>query len=201
MEQIAQASNLDRTDLSYEVFIVGLGHRLRRRGSPRLPWKRGPAAWEIALRADEILHELAGCSRRFLSLRRTARLLGVSTQPLRDWTRRGHIKRDGPRRQFGRVEICRFVGWLAQCAEPYDMSRRVERLHRKNDRPRYRFAKLRSLRGSWPKGQKTLTPKEFAQFAGCHPSLVVKAIHEDELRARRRSACRWEIPKCLWNWR
>jgi hypothetical protein len=65
-------------------------------GKPRLPWKRGPIAWEVANRADEILEALAENRRRFLSLRRASEMLGVSTQPLRDWIKLGYLKQDGP---------------------------------------------------------------------------------------------------------
>jgi hypothetical protein len=170
----------------------------KRRGSPRLPWKRGPVAWQVSCRADEILGELAACPRRFLSLRRAARFLGISTQPLRDWIQRGDLKRDGPRLQIHKDELRRFVKLLQERAEPFDSNRYFERLHRKRKRPPYRFEKLLSARIDWPKGRKGLTPKEYARLVRCHPSLVLTAIREHVLHARRRTPCRWEIIKPRW---
>lgn len=168
-------------------------HRPRRRkSSPRLPWKRGPRAWEIAQRADAILENLEASRRGFYSLRKTAELLGISTQPVRDWIRLGQLKRDGPCLQISKAELRRFVKWLHDRAEPVDTREHGLARHR---RGRFPFSKLNSARFVWPKERKTLTPKEYAQLAGCHPSLVVKAIHEDELNARRRTPCRWEIVK------
>ncbi len=64
---------------------------------PRLPWKRGPAAWHVKCRSDQILAQLAVTTRPFLTLRAAARLFGLSTQPLRDWLARGYLRRTGPR--------------------------------------------------------------------------------------------------------
>jgi hypothetical protein len=192
----------DRTDTfpvsRRDALTPKLNYRPRRKRPPRLPWKRGPAAWEIAKRADEILERLARCPRGFLSLRRTAWMLGISTQPLRDWIRRGYIKRNGPRLQFAKDELSQFVKSLERRATPFGPHGYLERLHRNLMRPPYRFDKLKSGRIAWPKGRKTLSPKEFAQLAGCHPSLVIKGIHEHELRGRRRTPCRWEIVKRPW---
>ncbi len=171
----------------------------RRRGRPRLPWKRGPAAWEVAKRADEILELLFSYQRRFLSLRRAAGILGISTQPLRDWTKRGYMQRNGPRLQYGKDELCRFVKLLENRTTPFGPHGYLERLYGKLIRLPYRFEKLNSQRIAWPKGRKTLTPKEYANLVGCHPSLVVKAIQEHELHARRRTPRRWEIVKQPWD--
>jgi hypothetical protein len=175
----------------------------KRRGVPRLPWKRGPVAWEVGCRAEEILAGLARCPRRFLSLRCAARFLGVSTQPLRDWIRRKDLKRDGPRFQISKDELCRFVKLLQERAEPFDSDGYLERLHRKRERPPRRFEKLSSARFAWPKGRTALNPKELAQIVGCHPSLIVKAIRPyssfNRVRGRRRTRCRWEITKRSWD--
>lgn len=174
----------------------------KRRGSPKLPWKRGPVTWEVGCRADEILGELARCPCRFLSLRRAARFLGVSTQPLRDWIRLKYLKRDGPRRQIHKDELCRFVKLLQERAEPFGSDGYLERLHRKRKRPPRPFEKLSSARFAWPKGRTALNPKELAQIVGCHPSLIVKAIRpysfSNRVRGRRRTRCRWEITKRSW---
>src|ERR1700722_7547472 len=102
---------------------------LHRRSSPRLPWKRGPVAWGIRLRADRIRETLSNCRARFFSLRKAARILGISTQPLRDWLRRGGVKSDGSRQQFSKTEVLRFLTRLEERAEPYDMEVRFERFH------------------------------------------------------------------------
>jgi hypothetical protein len=120
--------------------------RRRRPGRPRLPWKRGPAAWEVAKRAEEILELLSSNKRRFLSLRRAASILGISTQPLRDWTQRGYIRRNGPRLQYGKDELCRFVKLLEKRATPFGPHGYLERLYGKLIRPPYRFDKLNSRR-------------------------------------------------------
>ena len=128
------------------------------------------------------------------SLRRAATLLGVSTEPLRYSIKRGYLKRDGPRLQICKAELRRFVKWLRDHAEPFDTYEHRDGLKR-HRRVRFPFSKLNSARFVWPKERRTLTPKEYAQLVGCHPSLVVKAIHEGELRAKRRTPCRWEIVK------
>jgi len=169
-----------------------------------LPWKRGPAAWKIRCCGDEILSELTRCRRGFLSLRRTALFLGVSTQPLRDWIQRGHLKRDGPGLKISKAELCRFVKWLQDRAEPFDSTRYLERLHRKLKAPPEEFDKLRAAWFVWPEGRKALRPKELAQLVGCHPSLILKAITSHgffhRLRARRRTPCRWEVTKPQWDY-
>lgn len=171
-------------------------------GKPRLPWKRGPAAWNVARHADQILKALAETRRGFFSLRRAARLLGVSTQPLRDWIMREDLKREGPGRKISKHELSRFVKWLKDRAEPFDSRRYLKRLHRKLNGPPARFDKLRSARFAWPQGRKALSPKEIAQLVGCHPSLILKAIAShgffQRLRPQRRTRCRWEVTKRAW---
>ena len=98
-------------------------------GKPRLPWKRGPIAWEVAGRADEILEALAQSPRGFFSLRRASAILGVSTQPLRDWIELGYLRRVGPRRQISRDELCRLVKWLAKCAKPFEKENYLRRFY------------------------------------------------------------------------
>jgi hypothetical protein len=166
----------------------------KRKGKPRLPWKRGPVAWEIAQRADSILETLNGSRRGFYSLRRTAKLLGISTQPVRDWIRLGYLKCEGPRGWIAKGELGRVLGDLEQRAEPFDPRNYLERIPRK-----YSFRKLGRVRFVWPKDRKTLNPKELAALAGCHPSLVIKAIRCGNLRGRRRSPRRWEVSKRAWD--
>jgi hypothetical protein len=164
------------------------------RGKPRLPWKRGPVAWEIAQRADSILETLKASRRGFYSLRRTAKLLGISTQPVRDWIRLGYLKREGPRGQIAKGGLDRFLGDLEKRAEPFDPRNYLERIPRT-----YPFKKLGRVRFEWPKGRDALKPSELATLAGCHPSLVIKAIRCRKLRGRRRSPCRFEISKAAWH--
>ena len=160
---------------------------------PRLPWKRGPAAWKVAGRADEILGTLSGSPRHFYSLRPAALLLGISTQPLREWLKRGYLHQSGPRRQIKREELIRFVHWLQARAEHFDPFHYLERFPHT-----YPFKKLGRLQFVWPKGRKALAPRELAALAGCHPSLVLKAIRQGRLLARRRSNCRWEVTRNAW---
>jgi len=164
-----------------------------RRGKPRLPWKRGPRAWEIAQRADLILETLNTSRRGFYSLRRTAKLLGISTQPVRDWIRLGQLKRDGPRKQVAKVEIERFVRDLKRRAEPYETKNYAQRFPKT-----HLFKKLSYASFVWPKGRKRLTPKELAVLAGCHPSLLIKAIRCRRLSGCHRSPHRWEITERAW---
>jgi hypothetical protein len=171
-------------------------------GKPKLPWKRGPAAWKVASSADQILTALAETHRGFFSLRRAARLLGVSTQPLREWIKRDNLNREGPGGKISKAELCRFVRWLKDRAEPFDSSRYLERLHRKLKAPPEEFDKLRAAWFVWPEGRQALSPKELAQLVGCHPSLVLKAITRHgffhRLSGRRRTPCRWEVTKHAW---
>ena len=167
-------------------------------GKPRLPWKRGPIAWEVALRADKILEVLAQSPRGFFSLRKTARMLGVSTQPVVDWIRLGCLKREGPRGQVAKPELIRFLNWLCERAEPFDTAHYATRFARKLDKPRESFKELREARFPWPKGRAALSPRELAQLVNCHPSLIVKAIQSYHLRARPQSPCRWEVTRNAW---
>jgi hypothetical protein len=150
-------------------------------------------AWEIVQRADSIFETLNASRRGFYSLRRTAKLMGISTQPVRDWIRLGHLKREGPRGQIERGEIERFIGWLERRAEPFDPYNYLERLP-----AAYSFKKLYAADFEWPKGRKALNPRELAALTGCHPSLILKAIRKGRLRARHRSPYRWEVSKHAW---
>ena len=166
-------------------------------GKPRLPWKRGPVAFEIALRAEVIKARLADHPRSFLSLRETSKILGISTQPVRDWVRLGHLKREGPRSQFARTELERFVGWLEERAERFDSSNYLERIQRHRTVP-MPWHKLATAQFKWPKGRDLLTPSELAALIGCHPSLILKAIAAGQVNAHRRTRCRWGISRRDW---
>jgi hypothetical protein len=170
-----------------------------RRRRPRLPWKRGPAAWKIWLDADEIKIRISAEQRNFFSLRKAARLLNVSTQPVRDWIRLGYLKREGPRGQIARAGLERFVGWFEEKAKSFEMNCRRERFHRHLGRPPHPFEKLRSARFVWPKGRTSLTPKELSSLIPCHPSLVVKAIHASWRLGRRRTPRRCKITRRAWS--
>lgn len=167
-------------------------------GKPRLPWKRGPIAWEVGCRANKILEALAQSPRRFFSLRRASAILGVSTQPLRDWIKLGYLRRDGPRLQISKDELSRLVNWLAKRAEPFEEENYVRRFSSRHSRPGLPFAKLDRAQFAWPKDQAALTPPRLARLIGCHPSLIIKAIHCGEFRARRKSPCRWEVTRRAW---
>ena len=178
-------------------------------GKPRLPWKRGPAAWKVACASDDIKNRLHAQPRKYLSLRRTAKLFRISTQPIRDWIRLGHLKREGPRRQIVLGELERFIEWLERRAKPFSAENYTERFIRKTGRYPYRFQTLSRAQFIWPKGQKALTPKELAELIGCHPSLITKAIHARRwIRlGRRKSSARkknysWETAgsssRCCW---
>jgi hypothetical protein len=167
----------------------------------RLPWRRGPAAFAVAQRASEILAALAGQRRRHLSLRATARVLGVSTQPVRDWVRDGHLCRVGPRGRFTRQEVEDFVQWLAAEAEPFPWQQRAARFRRGRGEPsrEERRPTLELASFVWPARQPALTPGQLADLIGCHPSLIVKAIRASQGRlGRRRSPHRWEITRRQW---
>lgn len=166
-------------------------------GKPRLPWKRGPRAYEIAQRAYEIRESLDASRRGFYSLRRTARLFGVSTQPIRDWIRLGYLKRDGPRRQISRAELFRFLDMLIERAEPFDTFNYVLRIENNRKKECWQWRKLQA-RFEWPNECKSRTPSELASLIGCHPSLIIKAIYAGRLNAFRPTPCRWAIRRGSW---
>lgn len=170
-------------------------------GRARLPWKRGPIAWRIKRRADAVRQRLASLPQRYLSLRQTARLLGVSTQPVRDWLRLGHLICDKRTSKISHAELERFLAWLSIRAEPYEPHNYTERFIRKTKRYPFPFQKLSNARFHWPKDRKALSPKELAALVGCHPSLIVKAINYRQWSrlGRRRTRCRWEITKSAWS--
>jgi len=201
--QTIVAMNFDETTNTFSAsgqdsLKPELNYLSRNKRSPRLPWKRGPAAWEIAKRSDEILQSLANCSSCFHGLRRAAKILGVSTQPLRNWIKSGYIKRDGPRLQLAKDELCRFVKWLGEHAVPFGPYDYLQRIYRRRAHPVFAFYKLCSAHFVWPKGRKALSPRELSKLVYCHPSLVLMAIREGRVRARRRTPCRSEITKQAW---
>ncbi len=167
-------------------------------GKPRLPWKRGPRAYEIAQRADHITETLYAEWRGFYSLRRAARVLGVSTQPVRDWIRLGYIKCDGPRRQISRAELIRFVNYLVDRAEPFDPSNYVLRIEHHRKVESWKWCKLASAQFTWPEGREMLTPSELAILIGCHQSLIIKAIYSGRVRGCRPTPCRWAVKRHSW---
>ena len=159
----------------------------------KTPWKRGPAAYAVARAADDLLEEMAGMEATHLSLRETAQLLGVSTQPLRDWHRDGWLRK-GPRGlKFPVEELRRFVEWLGRYAKPFDMRARLVRLRKRGEPPPRAWDKLRNRNFRWPKGQRFLRPTELAELLGCHPSLITKAIARGYLQGRKRNKVHWEI--------
>jgi len=165
----------------------------------RLPWKRGPAAWQVKCRAAEILHRIATSTQRPVSLRAAARLFGLSTQPLRDWVRCGYLKPIRPGWPFALEELRRFVLWLQEYAAPFDSANYVRRFFGRRGAPPYEFQKLAATQIVWPTSRTALRPRELAQLVGCHPSLVVKAITMRAVRGRRPTPCRWEITRRAWS--
>jgi hypothetical protein len=144
------------------------------------------------------IRESIGCNpAKFYSLRKTARLLGVSTQPIRDWLRRGYLCRDGPRRQFSAVELLRFLDWLQPRVRPFEAGDYLKRICRKFGSGNL-WLKLSHSRFVWPQARPSLTAKELGVLIGCHPSLILKAIAGSELFGRRRTPGRWEITKNSW---
>jgi hypothetical protein len=176
----------------------GLNPQRKRPNRPRLPWKRGPSAWKVACESNRILQELSASRRRFYSLRLASRLLGVSTQPLRDWTKRGNVVRHNRRLMYERSELSRFVSWLAKRAQPFDSENYTKRLFPDSNRPHGPFAKLHHSQVSWPKGRRSLFPVEIARLARCHPSLIWKALETVRLRGFRWTPSRWEVRRSDW---
>lgn len=172
----------------------------KRRSSPRLPWKRGPAAWAVASRASEVIEVIQRYQKGYFSLRQSARLVGLSTEPLRDAIKRNFLKRDGPRKQISKQELCRFVSWLEERAVPYDAAKYLERIHCSSNNRRYDFKKLRTAEFEWPRERKALAPAELASLIGCHPSLIVKAIRHFSFwrLGHRPTPCRWAITRRAW---
>jgi hypothetical protein len=171
---------------------------MRGRGKSRLPWKRGPRAWEIAQRGESILAALDSSHRGFYSLRRAAKLLGISTQPVRDWIRLGYLKLGGPRQQISRETLRRFITGLKRRAEPFDSYNYVNRITYNRKTPSRAWRTLGVARFKWPKDKKFLTPSELAKLIACHPSLVIKAILAGVVFGYRRTPCRWAITKRAW---
>jgi hypothetical protein len=166
---------------------------------PRLPWKRGPAAWKVKCQADAILQRVATSTQRPLSLRAAARLLGLSTQPLRDWLSYGYLKPTCSGGPFALEELRRLVLWLQKHAQPFDPANYVRRFFGRRVPPPYPFQKLATTQIVWPARRTALTPRELAHLVGCHPSLVVKAITIQAVRGRRPTPCRWEITRPAWS--
>lgn len=168
----------------------------RKRKPYRLPWKRGPVAWKIACDAQRIHERLQSEPKSFLSLRRASRILGTSTQPLRDWVRLRLLIRAGPRNQFRKSDLTKFVERLEAESSPFDPAEYLHRLHWKRGRPLDPFEKLRSSRFIWPRKIPFLTPNELATRIDCHPSLIRKAFRD--ALPKRGPRQRFKIPRRLW---
>ena len=175
---------------------AGLVYLRQRASTPQ----RSPqtCGWEIAQRAETILETLSASPRAFYSLRATAKILSISTQPVRDWIRLGQMKRDGPRHQISRMELIRFVNDLADRAEPYDPQNYPDRIEYHRKAPSRPWRKLAGTQFKWPNGRNVLTPVELAGLIGCHPSLIIKAIHAERVCACRRTPSRWGITRRAW---
>ena len=162
------------------------------------PWKHGPVAWEVAQRADPILATLAASPKRFLSLRQTALLLGVSTQPVRDWLEAGLLESSGPRKQIPATAVEALVTSFQKHARPYEMKQRLDRLREPSTAPPGKYDKLLKADFKWPSKKIPLSPVDLARLAGCHSSLIRRAIHSGALPATRSSPHRWKIGRGDW---
>ena len=176
---------------------------LKGRGKPRLPWKRGPVAGQIAQRQEAIRERLEKSPKGFFSPSAAAKLFGVSPHPIRAWIKSQFLVPDGPRGQLSRSQLLACLARIGKEAKPFDPRQLAERFHRKKGRP-VPYAKLRSVNFDWPKDKRTLSPPEIGRLVNCHPSLVIKAIreliadHPREERRYRRSPGRWALTRQQW---
>lgn len=175
----------------------------RSRSKHTNPWARGPAAWSVARRGEEIRAKVGACPKAYLGLRHAARTLGLSTQPLRDWTRLGLVRRDGPRGTISRTELLLLLTRIEAEVEPFDSaSFYAKRLTCRRGGKRTSAGKLDGARFAWPRGRAALAPVELARLVGCHPSLICRALRGkvsgSRLRGRRRTPGRWEITRQAW---
>ena len=131
----------------------------------------------------------------FYSLRKAAQVLGISTQPLRDWHQDGWVAKGPKGLKFPAAELRRFVQWLARYAKPFKMQERVRRFCKRGQPVPRAFDKLRQASFSWPKGRKSLRPAELATLMGCHPSLVTKALTQGWLTGWKPGKRNWEVFK------
>ena len=157
---------------------------LKGRGKPRLPWKRGRVAGQIAQRQDAIRERLEKSPKSFFSPSAAAKIFGVSPQPIRS-------------------QLLACLARIGKEAKPFDQQQLAERFHRKKGRP-VPYAKLRSIDFPWPKDKPKLSPPEIGRLLNCHPSLVIRAIreriadHPREERRYRRSPGRWALTREQW---
>lgn len=174
-----------------------------RKGKARLPWKRGPAAWQIAQRREAIRERLEKSPKSFFSPAAAAKLFGVSPQPIRAWVGSKFLIPDGPRGQLSRSQLLACLARIGKEAKPFDQQQLAERFHRKKGRP-MPYAKLRSVDFPWPKKKPTLSPPEIGRLLNCHPSLVIRAIREliaddpSEEHRYRRTPGRWALSCKQW---
>lgn len=176
---------------------------MKRPKPSKRPWLQGPVAWQIAEDAAAILTRLEQNPKRFLSLRQAAAMLGISTQPVRDWLRSGLLQASGPRQRIPVTALTELVQSFQQDARPYPMQQRLPRLWAPNPRALHLrapqpFGKLWMAAFVWPSKRPALRPPELAKLIGCHPSLILKAIHAGALWARHPSPHRWEVTRRNW---
>lgn len=167
---------------------------------PTQPCELGPAASPVVRRADAVRARLAATRRRFLSLRRVADLLGVSTQPVRRWIRGGHLRRGGPRGQVPKGELERFLGWLCELERRFGPQSFTARSGAKRGQRQTPFQKVKRAAFSWPKGRAWLSPRELAERIGCDASLVRKALRARMGRPARSADApgRWRVTRQTW---
>lgn len=178
--------------------MVARSANSKSRKPSKRPWLHGPVAWEVGQRGDAILATLAASPKRFLSQRQTACLLGISTQPVRDWVQAGLLEASGPRKQIPANAVEALVKSFRKCARPYEMKQRLSRLRKPDAFPSQRFGKLFRAVIKWPSKRSSLRPVELAVLVGCHSSMIRQAIHSRILLATRSSPHRWKIRHDDW---
>jgi predicted DNA-binding transcriptional regulator AlpA len=155
-------------------------------------WKRGPSAFELAMRSDYVLDELRAHPKPFISVRKCCSILGVSHHTLKDWVKRKLIPRSKISRKFRTKDLIAFVeGVASRPKEPPQRESRFGKVPR-------RFDMIRSAQIDWPKEETHLTPRELARRLGCHPSTLTKAFKARRLPGERKTRGRWHIPRTRW---
>lgn len=158
--------------------------------------RRGPAIWRVWDRRQEIDQQLKAAPPFFFSLRKAAAVLGVSTQPLRDWVRDGLLRSSGQRLSFSKADLQSFLRRLAKEMANQEWKHREDRLVA--ERRRRPPSKLRRAEFDWPRGRAALTPAELAALVGCHPSLIRKMLDKGQLQRSLRRRGRFEITRQAW---
>lgn len=162
---------------------------------PRNFWRRGPAAYDLAIRAERyVIDDLKLERRHFLTLHATRCYLEISRKTLLRWIDEGLISRHETHKKIETSDLIQFLEVLIE-------KKRLPppRHKRLGERPEL-FGILKRASFIWPKRKSSLTPRELAELIPCSPSTIIKALKSphSRLQVKLQTRCRYKISRQNW---